>query len=141
MNPRRAYPAFAPRGPNLYIGAAPQFHDNHVFGSTLLFNLLMGRRWPPRLEDFDAAARVCRELGLGPLLDRMPAGLHQQVGETGWQLSHGEQSRVFVARSLLQTLDMRVLDESFAALDASTLDQVLDVVLAHPQALVVIAHP
>jgi ATP-binding cassette subfamily B protein len=123
------------------IGGAPQFHDNHLFAADLLFNLLMGRRWPPRLEDVQAAERVCRELGLGPLLDRMPAGLQQQIGETGWQLSHGERSRVFIARSLLQPLAARVLDESFAALDPATLDQVMGAVLARPEALIVIAHP
>ena len=123
------------------IGGAPQFHDNHVFGTDLLFNLLMGRRWPPRRDDIVAAERVCRDLGLGGLLERMPAGLQQQVGETGWQLSHGERSRLFVARSLLQMLDARVLDESFAALDPETLDQVMAAVLARPQALIVIAHP
>jgi ABC-type transport system involved in cytochrome bd biosynthesis fused ATPase/permease subunit len=71
----------------------------------------------------------------------MPAGLQQLVGETGWQLSHGERSRIFVARSLLQVLDVRVLDESFAALDPDTLDEVLAAVLARPEALIVIAHP
>jgi len=123
------------------IGAVPQFHDNHVFGADLLFNLLLGRRWPPRLEDVALAEAVCRELGLGPLLERMPAGLQQTVGETGWQLSHGERSRLFVARSLLQTLDGRVLDESFAALDPETLDEVMAAVLRRPEALIVIAHP
>jgi ATP-binding cassette subfamily B protein len=123
------------------VAGAPQFHDNHVLGTDLLFNLLMGRRWPPRIEDIVAAERVCRALGLQPLLDRMPAGLQQMVGETGWQLSHGERSRVFIARSLLQSLSARVLDESFAALDPQTLDDVLTTVLSHPEALIVIAHP
>jgi ATP-binding cassette subfamily B protein len=123
------------------IGGAPQFHDNHVLGADLLFNLLMGRRWPPRLADLEEAERVCGELGLGPLLARMPAGLQQQVGETGWQLSHGERSRIFIARSLLQVLDARVLDESFAALDPETLDEVMTAVLSRPEALIVLAHP
>jgi ATP-binding cassette subfamily B protein len=123
------------------IGAVPQFHDNHVFGAELLFNLLLGRRWPPRAEDVTLAESVCRELGLGPLLARMPAGLQQTVGETGWQLSHGERSRLFVARSLLQALQARVLDESFAALDPETLDQVMAAMLRRPEALLVIAHP
>jgi len=79
-------------------------------------------------------------VGLGPLLERMPAGLQQQVGETGWRLSHGERSRLFIARSLLQQVEGRVLDESFAALDPETLDAVLAAVLARPQALIVIAH-
>ena len=95
------------------ITGAPQFHRNHLLAGTLAFNLLLGRRWPPTPDDLDAADRVCRELGLGDLLDRMPAGLQQLVGETGWQLSHGERSRVFLARALLQDADLVVLDESF----------------------------
>ena len=46
--------------------------------------------------DLDEADEVCRRLGLGGLLDRMPAGLQQMVGESGWQLSHGERSRLFL---------------------------------------------
>jgi len=34
-----------------------------------------------------------------------------------------------------------VLDESFAALDPETLDEVMGAVLRRPEALVVIAHP
>ena len=32
------------------------------------------------------------------------------VGETGWQLSHGERSRLFLARALLQGADLTILD-------------------------------
>jgi ATP-binding cassette subfamily B protein len=71
----------------------------------------------------------------------MPAGLQQRVGETGWQLSHGERSRVFLARALLQRAPLTVLDESFAALDPHTLHQCLSSALQRAQALVVIAHP
>jgi ABC-type transport system involved in cytochrome bd biosynthesis fused ATPase/permease subunit len=71
----------------------------------------------------------------------MPAGLEQQIGETGWQLSHGERSRLFIARALLQSLDARILDESFAALDPETMTKVLSCVLRNADTLVVIAHP
>lgn len=47
----------------------------------------------------------------------MPSGLQQIVEETGWQLSHGEKSRLFIARALLQRHRVVVLDESLAALD------------------------
>ncbi len=83
------------------VVAAPQFHENHVLTETFAFNLLMGRCWPPHPEDVEAAERICRELGLDDLLSRMPAGLLQLVGETGWQLSHGERSRLYMARALL----------------------------------------
>ena len=66
------------------------------------------------------AEAICRDLELGSLLGKMPNGIHQVVGETGWQLSHGERSRVFLARALLQQADVLILDESFAALDPET---------------------
>ena len=58
-------------------------------------------------------------------MERMPAGLLQMVGETGWQLSHGERSRLYIARALLQDAELVVLDESFAALDPENLQHAL----------------
>lgn len=119
----------------------PQFHDNHILMGSFAFNVLLGRGWPPQPGDLEDAERICRALELGPLLDRMPAGLQQPVGETGWQLSHGEKSRVYIARALLQNPEVLILDESFAALDPQTLSRSLSAVLARAPALVVIAHP
>jgi ABC-type multidrug transport system fused ATPase/permease subunit len=107
----------------------------------MAFNLLMGRRWPATHADMEDADEVCRALDLGPLLDRLPSGLMTIVGETGWQLSHGEKSRVYIARALLQNADAVVLDESFAALDPETLDHCMRTVLARARTVVVIAHP
>lgn len=123
------------------VVSAPQFHENHVFTGTFAFNLLMGLNWPPRAADFIEAEKVCRQLGLGEVLDRMPAGLLQMVGETGWQLSHGERSRLFLARALLQESELVILDESFAALDPETLSQCLKTALDRAKTLLVIAHP
>ncbi|MDX1980048.1 MAG: ABC transporter ATP-binding protein [Bryobacteraceae bacterium] len=123
------------------IAAAPQYHENHVLGNTFGFNLLMGRGWPAKEADLREAEEVCRELGLGPLLERMPGGLFQMVGETGWQLSQGERSRLFLARALLQKPELVVLDESFAALDPENLRQALECTLRRARTLVVVAHP
>jgi ATP-binding cassette subfamily B protein len=71
----------------------------------------------------------------------MPAGMQQMVGESGWQLSHGERSRLFIARALLQNPELIVLDESFAALDPETLRRALTTVTRRAQSLVVVAHP
>ncbi|MEM9598683.1 MAG: ABC transporter ATP-binding protein [Acidobacteriota bacterium] len=119
----------------------PQFHDNHVLTETFAFNLLMGRGWPPSFDDLAEAEKLCVELGLGDLLHRMPAGLQQMVGETGWQLSHGERSRLFMARALLQDADLLILDESFAALDPENLRQAMECALRRSQTVMVIAHP
>lgn len=123
------------------VVAVPQFHENHIFVGTLAFNLLMGTEWPPKQEDLDRADTICRALGLGDLLDRMPSGLMQQVGETGWQLSHGERSRVCVARALLQGGDFLLFDESFGQLDPESLQGTLKFVLERAPTVMVIAHP
>ncbi|MEW5983040.1 MAG: ABC transporter ATP-binding protein [Acidobacteriota bacterium] len=119
----------------------PQFHENHVFTETIAFNLLMGRHWPPGPDDLARAEAVCRELGLGDLLDRMPAGLDQPVGGSGWQLSHGEASRVYLGRALLQDSELVIVDETFGTLDASNLRKAMQCLLDRAPTLMVIAHP
>ncbi len=123
------------------VVAAPQFHENHVLNASFAFNLLMGRRWPAWSSDLVEAEAICWELGLGPLLERMPLGIHQLVGEQGWRLSHGERSRVYIARALLQKADLVILDESFASLDPENMQVALECVLRRAPTLLVIAHP
>jgi len=123
------------------VATAPQYHENHILSASLAFNLLMGRPYPHSSEDLQEARQLCLELGLGSLLERMPSGLDHMVGETGWQLSQGERSRVFLARALLQNADLVVLDESLAALDPENLGQCLECVRQRAKTLLVIAHP
>jgi ATP-binding cassette subfamily B protein len=123
------------------VVSAPQFHENYVLSETFAFNLLMGRRWPPQEQDMREATAICRELGLEPLLNKMPAGMLQMVGETGWQLSHGERSRVYIARALLQDAEVVIFDESFAALDPENVRLALECVLRRARTLLVVAHP
>ena len=123
------------------IALAPQYHENHILSASMSFNLLLGRSYPHSVRDLEEAAEICNELGLGRLLESMPAGLDQIVGETGWQLSQGERSRVFLARALLQRADLIILDESLAALDPENLEQCLLCVMKRAKTLMVIAHP
>ncbi|MEZ4681386.1 MAG: ABC transporter ATP-binding protein [Caldilineaceae bacterium] len=123
------------------VVVVPQFHENHLFTGTLGFNLLMGCEWPASAAALAEAETICRELGLGDLLTRMPAGMQQMVGESGWRLSHGERSRIYIGRALLQDADLLILDESFGALDPETMQLAADCVLRRAKTLVVIAHP
>ena len=64
----------------------------------------------------------------------------QMIGETGWQLSHGERSRIFIARTLLQRSEVVIFDESFGALDPETLQIVLEYVLKRASTLMVVTY-
>jgi ATP-binding cassette subfamily B protein len=135
-------PSMGPRAWRARVATVPQFHENHVLSGTFAFNACMTRDWPPAPEDLAELEAICEDLGLGPLLDRMPGRLEQMVGDQGWQLSHGERSRLFIARALMQkSARLLVLDESFAALDPLTLERCVQVVLARAPAVVAIAHP
>lgn len=119
----------------------PQYHENYLFSATLLFNLLFGRNWPPSQQDLDEAITVCDKLGLTPLLNKMPAGILQSVGEMGWQLSQGERSRVYLARALLQKPDFLLLDESLGALDSATSLRILTSLQTESAATLLCMHP
>jgi ATP-binding cassette, subfamily B, bacterial len=123
------------------ITAAPQFHENHVLSGSFAYNLLLGREWPASNELREKARVICKELGLEELVNRMPAGLDEMIGETGWQLSHGEKSRLFIARTLLQGVELVILDESFASLDPETMRVAVGCVLKHAPSIVVVSHP
>lgn len=118
----------------------PQPGSNHVLTDTFAFNLLLGRAWPPTAADLQEAQAVAEQLGLGPLLEKMPAGMMQMVGEGGWRLSQGEQARLFLARGILQGARLLVVDELLAPLDPETGLEVLKTVEALPSQLVLIAH-
>jgi ABC-type multidrug transport system fused ATPase/permease subunit len=123
------------------VTAAPQFHENHVLNGSFAYNLLLGREWPTSIEMRDKARALCDELGLGELVSKMPAGLDELIGETGWQLSHGEKSRLFIARTLLQGVELVILDESFASLDPETMRVAVRCVLEQAPSVIVVSHP
>ncbi|HEY2514015.1 MAG TPA: ABC transporter ATP-binding protein, partial [Polyangiaceae bacterium] len=123
------------------VTAAPQFHENHVLSGSFAYNLLLGREWPVSSQSREEARVICEELGLDDLISRMPSGLDEMIGETGWQLSHGEKSRLYIARTLLQGGELVILDESFASLDPETMGVAVNCVLKHAPAVLVVSHP
>jgi ATP-binding cassette subfamily B protein len=86
------------------------------------------------------AAALCRDLGLAGLLDHLPRGLEERIGEAGWQLSDGEASRVCLARAVLQEPDLLIPDESLAALDPAGQLVVLEALGRQSLAVIVIGH-
>jgi ATP-binding cassette subfamily B protein len=86
--------------------------------------------------------RLCAELGLAPLLNRLPQGLATELRERGGNLSSGERQLLSVARVALRNPSVLVMDEATAFLDPSTeatLQRDLDRLLRQRTAIV-IAH-
>ena len=123
------------------VARVPQAGDDHLLHASLLFNVLMGLAWPPELQHVADAEEVLTDLGLGPLIDRMPAGILQPIGDGGWRLSAGESARVRLARALVRRPEVLILDETFAPLDAATFQLSLHTAQKWARSLIVIAHP
>ncbi len=86
--------------------------------------------------------RLCGELGLKPLLDRLDQGLASELRERGANLSSGERQLLAVARVAIRDPSVLVMDEATAFLDPSTeatLQSDLDRLLRDRTAIV-IAH-
>ena len=111
--------------------------DTFLFSGTVADNLRLDRP----LDDLKLQ-EVCRDLGLDPLLGRLPEGLDTELRERGGNLSSGERQLLAVARVAIRNPIVLVMDEATAFMDPSTeatLQRDLDRLLNRRTA-VVIAH-
>ena len=111
--------------------------DTFLFSGTVADNLRLDRP----LDDLKLQ-EVCRDLGLDPLLGRLPEGLDTELRERGGNLSSGERQLLAVARVAIRNPTVLVMDEATAFMDPSTeatLQRDLDRLLNRRTA-VVIAH-
>ena len=96
------------------VGVVTQ--DAHLFHDTLRANLVFAR---PEASDAQLEAAL-RAAQIWPLVQSLPQGLETVVGERGYRLSGGEKQRVALARLLLKSPRLVVLDEATAHLDAES---------------------
>ncbi len=73
----------------------------------------------------DAVLAAARAASLGPDLDALPDGLDTVVGERGVVLSGGQRQRVAIARGLLRSTELVLLDDVLSAVDHTTEQELL----------------
>jgi ATP-binding cassette subfamily B protein len=99
---------------NATVGVVTQ--DSHLFHDTIRANLLFAK--PDATDDEIERALVSAQIA--DMIAALPLGLETVVGERGYRLSGGEKQRVALARLLLKSPRVVVLDEATAHLDAES---------------------
>jgi ATP-binding cassette subfamily B protein len=118
------------------IGVVMQ--DSHLFHDTISANL----RYAKSDATTDEMKAACQAAQMWDLITTLPNGLETMVGERGHRLSGGEKQRLAIARLLLKSPSIVILDEATAHLDseneelvqralASALQGRTSVVIAH----------
>ena len=112
--------------------------DTYLFHGTVAENLRLGKVDATKAELEEAA----RTANAHEFISELPNGYDTTIGERGIRLSGGQRQRIAIARALLKSAPILVLDEALSSVDAaneSAIQQALDRLMAGRTTLV-IAH-
>lgn len=118
------------------IGVVMQ--DSHLFHDTITANL----RYAKADATIDEMKAACQAAQIWDLITSLPNGLETMVGERGHRLSGGEKQRLAIARLLLKSPSIVILDEATAHLDSENEELVQNALASALQGRtsIVIAH-
>ena len=88
------------------------------------------------------AETILRDIGGGPLLDKLEKGIHQEVSRNGTNLSVGEKQMISFARAIVHDPAILIMDEATANIDTETEQRIQHALekARKGRTLIVIAH-
>lgn len=101
-------------GESLRANIGVVMQDSHLFHDTIIENLRYAKA-DATIEEMESA---CKAAQIWDLIQSLPNGLETMVGERGHRLSGGEKQRLAIARLLLKSPSIVILDEATAHLDS-----------------------
>ncbi|MEV5650362.1 ABC transporter ATP-binding protein [Nocardia sp. NPDC052254] len=118
------------------LGVVPQ--EAHLFSGDIAGNIAFGKPFADPADIARAAAAV----GALEMIEGLPRGMAQPVGEGGRGLSAGQRQLIALARAELVDPDLLLLDEATAVLDPANEEKVLVASrsLARGRTTVIVAH-
>jgi ATP-binding cassette, subfamily B, multidrug efflux pump len=107
-----------------HIGFVPQ--ETFLFSDTIRENIAFGiaqEDGEAKLDDIKAAAEAAN---IAQDIESFPEGYNTTVGERGITLSGGQKQRTAIARALLRSPRILILDDALSSVDTHTEDKILN---------------
>lgn len=111
------------------------YQDVFLFEDTLRNNITLYHDYSD-----EAIERAIQASGLKEVIDGLPMGLDQPVGENGKTLSGGQRQRISIARAILKETDILFADEATSSLNESLGRDVEQVLLDLDTTVIAISH-
>src|SRR5262249_51476419 len=83
-------------------------------------------------------ARICKAIGLEPVLERLSDGLETRLSEGGANLSHGERQHISLARAMVGEPEIVVIDSPHIQSNRALKDAVRELMNSYPGTVIVV---
>ena len=116
------------------IGIVPQ--DAMLFNKSIYDNIVMNGEDV----DMERVKECCRYACIDEEIESMPMGYNTIISEMGMNLSGGQRQRILLARAMVNTPKILVLDEATSSLDNTNEKKISDYLKQQGCTQIVIAH-
>lgn len=114
-------------------------HQAILFNASIRDNVVYGAAWET---DHKALEEACKKAYAHEFITQLPNGYDTVVGEQGKTLSGGQKQRLAIARVILKSPDLLILDEATSSLDTFSESHIQEALtnLMRGKTCIIIAH-